>query len=154
MENTRPQTPGTRIDKDHLSRLKALAEAASEERGPGCDDVQLPARIVIDFDPWALSIDMVATRISPTVLRAQCNLAPLPPETERLLSVGDIYRIQLDGVDLPLPLLPAKLEQIVPPPDGSGNMMLRLKWMLDHHGENQLRKFLKALNDEKGGSLS
>ena len=92
--------------------------------------------------------------MSPTALRVQCNLGPLPPETEKLLSVGDIYRIQLDGVDLPLPFLPAKLEQIVPPREGSAIMDLRLKWMLDHHSENQLRKFLKALNDEKGGSLS
>lgn len=134
--------------------MQALEAASSRIGGRLLSGLSLPARVVIDFDPWAISLDMTARQVSLTVLQAQCDTKAMPRDADKLLSPGDACRIQLDGGDRPLPLLAARLESVAPEATAPGTLALRFKWLLDHHTESQLRKFLDALDHEKGGSLS
>ncbi len=138
----------TRIDKSQLARLQGLAAATRAQFGTSVSQVHLPARLIVDFDPWALSLDITATAISAGSLRAEIDLSKLPHDTGSLLSPGDLYRIQFHTGGLPgnasfvLPLIAARLEN----KDINGTT-LRFKLLLDQATEREFQNFLRHMDN-------
>mgnify|MGYP006275339961 CR=1 FL=1 len=132
-----------------LAALDKLANATRERFGVNARPVRIPARLIVDFDPWALSLDMVATSVSLTGLRAEIDLSRLPGDTEQLLAPGDLYRVhfKLDAADVDsaavLPLMNARLEQ---KDAAAGPLQLRFKWLLDVAVEREFQKFMREIN--------
>ena len=137
----------TRIDKDQLTRLQSLASATRAQFGANVSQVRVPARLIVDFDPWALSLDITATAISAGSIRAEIDLSNLPADAGNLLSPGDLYRIQFHTNNFPgnpqfvLPLLTARLEN--KDTKGAG---LRFKLLLDQTTEREFQKFLRLMD--------
>jgi len=137
----------TRIDKSQLARLQGLANATRAQFGASVSQVHLPARLIVDFDPWALSLDITATSISAGSLRAEIDLSKLPHDTGSLLSPGDLCRIQFHTDRLPgntpfvLPLVAARLEN----KDTNGTT-LRFKLLLDQATEREFQNFLRHMD--------
>jgi hypothetical protein len=154
MEQDGIQNPQTRIIPEHLARLQALETASRKMAGPMLAGLCLPARVLIDFDPWAISMDISIRQLSLTAIHAHCSTVTMPRDADKLLSPGDACRIQFDSNGLPVPLLPARIESVSAEASAPGTLALRLKWLLDYHAESQLRKFLEALTNEKSGSLA
>jgi hypothetical protein len=137
----------TRIDKSQLARLQGLTAATRSQFGASISQARVPARLIVDFDPWALSLDITATAISAGSLRAEIDLSRLPHDTGSLLSPGDLYRIQFHTESLPgpapfvLPLIAARLEN----KDINGTT-LRFKLLLDQATEREFQNFLRHMD--------
>ena len=154
------QTPvDSRFRDSRLARLDKLADATRERYGVNARSARIPARLIVDFDPWALSLDIVATSVSLAGMRAEIDLSRLPGDAQQLLAPGDLYRIHFKPDDAPLarrgaatidgpavlPLMTARLEQ-KEVPAGAGPLQLRFKWLLDLAVEREFQKFLQDLN--------
>jgi hypothetical protein len=154
MEKSSKPQPQTRIDRDHLAKLQALESASRIVVGPLLDNLSMPARVMIDFDPWVLCLDMTAKKLSMTGLYALCHTGSMPRDAGKLLTPGDSCRIMFDSGEIPLPLIHARIETVAPEASAPDGVALRFKWLFDHSTESQFRKFLEALTNEKGRSLS
>lgn len=134
-----------------LGRLDKLASATRDRFGTNAHAVRVPARLIVDFDPWAISLDMVATSISLSGLRTEIDLSRLPRDSGQLLAPGDLYRIQFQtdsasvAAPVVLPLMSARLEQ-QDANHGPGSLQLRFKWLLDAAVEREFQKFLQGLH--------
>ncbi len=136
----------TKINASQLARLQGLSAATRAQLGTSVKDLRIPARLIVDFDPWALSLDITATAISQGSLHALIDLSKLPTDTCRLLSPGDLYRIQFQTKGTSpfvLPLLTARLDHI----DDSN---LRFKWLLNSVTEREFQKFLHQIAELTG----
>lgn len=138
-------------------RLRSLAETSRKRLGPGLKQMRLPARLLVDADPWTISLHIEITEISTMAVHAKLRLSDYPADMEQILIPGDLFRLQLNPDLVPdpdqgiLPLLPARLENKITDESGARNepekmlTELRLKWLLGGSTERSLIEYLSGL---------